>query len=93
MAQTGVFPRGLDPAPPQPLDLAMAGRIKQLIDELCPLRARGNPGVIYFVHANLMLHGINPQTYHDASPDDKAVERTLEDMIAGFNRRRARAAR
>ena len=68
----------------------MSGRVKQLIDELCHLRARGNPGVIYFVHANLMLHGINPQSYDENSPDDASTERTLEDMILGFNRRKVR---
>jgi hypothetical protein len=71
----------------------MPGRVKQLIDELCHLRALGNPGVVYFVRANLMLHGINPESYHANSPDDESVERTIEEMIAGFNRGKVRWSR
>ena len=41
----------------------MAGRVKQLIDELIELRAAGNPTVVHFMRAHLMLNGIDPSRY------------------------------
>ena len=67
----------------------MAGRVKQLIDELCSLRSGGNPGVEHFVRANLVLHGIDPTRYTEESPDDFQTERHLRDMIRGFHQGRA----
>lgn len=64
----------------------MAGRVKQLIDELIELRANGNPGVVHFMRAHLMLNGIDPSRYTESSPDDQQKERRLEEMIGNFSR-------
>lgn len=66
----------------------MAGRVKQLIDELCHLRARGNASVEHFVRASLVLHGIDPERYTEDSPDEAATERHLQEMIRVFRRKR-----
>lgn len=64
----------------------MPGRVKQLIDELCHLRSRGNSSVEHFVRANLLLHGIDPSEYHEDSPDEYETETSLRNMILGFHR-------
>ncbi len=62
----------------------MAGRVKQLIDELCQLRSGGNPGVEHFVRASLVLRGINPEDFDEQTPDDVGAVRVLREMIRGF---------
>jgi hypothetical protein len=66
----------------------MAGRVKQLIDELIDLRAGGNQGVAHFLKAHLMLNGIDPSRYTDSSEDDRQKELRLESMINDFARQR-----
>jgi hypothetical protein len=66
----------------------MAGRVKQLIDELIELRAGGNQGVAHFLKAHLMLNGIDPSRYTAASEDDRQKELRLESMINDFARER-----
>jgi hypothetical protein len=66
----------------------MAGRVKQLIDELMELRGAGNEGVAHFMRAHLMLLGIDPSRYTETSPDDQQKERQLEEMINDFSRQR-----
>jgi hypothetical protein len=65
----------------------MAGRIKQLIDELVRLRTKGNPRVEHFVRAHLVLSGLDPDAYNPASADDPEKIRALENMIRDFQRR------
>jgi hypothetical protein len=64
----------------------MAGRVKRLIDELIELRAAGNPGVVHFMRAHLMLNGIDPSRYTESSPDDLQKEQRLQEMIGNFNK-------
>lgn len=71
----------------------MAGRVKQLIDELIELRAGGNAGVVHFMRAHLMLNGIDPSRYTESSPDDSTKERRLEEMISDFSRQVSRGGR
>jgi hypothetical protein len=66
----------------------MAGRVKQLIDELIDLRAGGNQGVAHFLKAHLMLNGIDPSQYTATSDDDRQKELRLESMINDFSRQR-----
>jgi hypothetical protein len=65
----------------------MAGRVKHLIDEFIQLRAAGNPGVMHFVRAHLMLMGIDPERYTERSPDDEGKEQALRKMIRDFGGR------
>lgn len=69
----------------------MAGRVKQLIDELIDLRAGGNPGVAHFLKAHLMLNGIDPSQYTATSADDRQTELRLQSMINDFSRQRRSA--
>ena len=65
----------------------MAGRIKQLIDELVRLRTKNNPKVEPFVRAHLVLNGVDPDVYNHASADDPEKIQALENMIRDFQRR------
>lgn len=65
----------------------MAGRIKQLIDELVRLRTKSNPKVEPFVRAHLVLNGLDPDAYTLASADDPEKIRALESMIRDFQRK------
>ena len=65
----------------------MAGRIKQLIDELVRLRSKNNPKVEHFVRAHLVLNGFDPEAYSPASADDPEKIHALENMIRDFQRR------
>lgn len=62
----------------------MAGRVKQLIDELVELRARGNSTVVHFLRAHLVLNGIDPDAYSEQTPDDPDRIQQLEKMIMDF---------
>ena len=62
----------------------MAGRIRQLIDELGVLRTQGQPGLQHFLRAHLMLNGINPDHYTTKSQDDPNKIRVLEKMIRDY---------
>jgi hypothetical protein len=55
----------------------MAGRIKQLIDELVRLRTKNNPKVEHFVRAHLVLNGVDPDAYDLGSADDPVKIRAL----------------
>ena len=62
----------------------MAGRIRQLIDELGALRGTGQSGGGHFLSAHLILQGIDPDKYTRTSPDDPEKIRILEKMIQDF---------
>lgn len=66
----------------------MAGRVKQLIDELITLRAKGNPTIEHFMRAHLMLNGIDPSRYTETSPDDHGKELRLQEMISAFSKQK-----
>jgi hypothetical protein len=63
---------------------AMAGRIKELIDEVFRVRMGESPALAAFVRAHLMLKGIHPDRFTDSSPDDPVVIARLEQMLADF---------
>lgn len=67
----------------------MAGRTKQLIDELVVLRTGGSESLGHFVRAHLMMRGINPDVHSAASADDPKTVQVLEQMIADFRAQRS----
>jgi hypothetical protein len=69
------------------LEYPVAGKIKQLIDELIRLRTRSNVKAEPFVRVHLVLNGIDPDVYSATSPDDPEKIRVLRDMIRDFERR------
>ncbi len=59
----------------------MAGKVRQLIDELLRARSRGNAGSEHFVKAKLLLCGIDPDAYSSVSADDPEKIAILERML------------
>ena len=51
----------------------MAGQIKTLIDSIIEQRAQGNKVLEGVVKMKLILKGIDPKGYDNASPDDPEV--------------------
>ena len=56
----------------------MAGKVKHLIDAIIAFRSKGNPSMVGFVRAKLMLKGIDPAKYTETSSDEPDVVRKLE---------------
>ncbi|OQX05515.1 MAG: hypothetical protein BWK80_52070 [Desulfobacteraceae bacterium IS3] len=51
----------------------MAGQIKQLIDTIIVKRSKGLKGLIYTTKAKLLLKGIDPDGYNEASDDNPLI--------------------
>lgn len=56
----------------------MAGKIKQMIDNIIMQRSKGNQMLVGVVKTKLMLKGIDPGKYTAQSEDDAAVIAKLE---------------
>ncbi|MDD9945352.1 MAG: hypothetical protein OXU20_30190 [Myxococcales bacterium] len=64
----------------------MAGKVHELIEELVKLRSAGS-GSDHFLRAHLMLNGIDPNEFDEASADDPDVVAQLQKMIDDFKRK------
>lgn len=62
----------------------MAGRIRQMIDQIIDQRAKDNPMLERVIKTKLMLKGVNPKKYTMESPDDPVVIQKLERMMHMF---------
>lgn len=62
----------------------MAGQIKKLIDTIIEQRAQGNKVLEGVVKMKLILKGIDPKNYTEASHDDPAVLGKLLDLMNDF---------
>ena len=51
----------------------MPGQIKRAIDTIIAQRSKGNPTVALTTKTKLVLKGLNPDKFTDASPDDASV--------------------
>ena len=51
----------------------MAGQVKKMIDSIIERRGQGNKVMEGVVKIKLILKGIDPKNYSDASPDDPVV--------------------
>lgn len=61
----------------------MAGRIKNVLDEILRQKANGHPTILMATKTKLILKGLNPDKFNAASPDDgvllsKALEAARE---------------
>jgi hypothetical protein len=63
----------------------MAGRVHRLIQQLYEVRGAG-PSSLHFLRAHLVLSGINPDEYTEATRDDEQKVVLLEKMLADFQR-------
>lgn len=51
----------------------MAGKIKQMIDDIIERQSQGNPSMIHFAKTKLTLKGINPDKFDNFSEDDPNI--------------------
>lgn len=51
----------------------MPGKIKQLINRLIELRTKGDRGLIAPIKIKLIMKGIDPDMFDEASPDNPVV--------------------
>ncbi len=58
----------------------MAGRIKQMIEEILAERSKGNEMLARVIRTKLILKGISPEKYTDQSDDDPKIIRKLKKM-------------
>jgi len=62
----------------------MPGKIKAAIDHILVQRSHGNAHLIAPIKIKLIMKGIDPDRWHEASPDDPAmflrVESAARDM-------------
>ena len=58
----------------------MAGQIKKMIDKIIDQRANGNSTIVNIVRTKMILKGINPDKFNEASEDDPAVIEKLKKL-------------
>ena len=58
----------------------MAGKIKQMIDQIIAQQSKGNPTVANLVKTKLILKGINPDKYTGTSDDDESILTKLQSL-------------
>lgn len=51
----------------------MAGKIKQMIDQIIAKRANGNAAIEKVTKTKLVLKGVNPDNFNASSADDPAI--------------------
>ncbi len=59
----------------------MSGKIKRMIDQVLAERSKGNEMVERIVRTKLILKGIDPAKYTEASDDDPKIIEKLEKMM------------
>lgn len=63
----------------------MAGKIKEIIDEIIKARSKGNPAIAEMTIAKLILKGINPNKFDSCSADDAEVIEKLMKIAGQLN--------
>lgn len=58
----------------------MAGKIKNLIDQIVEQRSKGNAIVASSTRTKLILKGINPTKYNEHSEDDPVILQKLMEI-------------
>ncbi len=51
----------------------MAGRIKNVLDQILRQKANGHPTILLATKTKLILKGLNPDKFSATSPDDAAL--------------------
>lgn len=63
----------------------MAGKIKEMIDEIIKERSKGNPAISEMTIAKLILKGLNPNKFDENSPDDGVIIEKLLNIARQLN--------
>ena len=63
----------------------MAGKIKQIIDNIIEERSKGNPAIREMTIAKLILKGLNPNKFDDNSSDDAVIIEKLLKIAKQLN--------
>jgi hypothetical protein len=63
----------------------MAGKIRQIIDEILNKRAKGNEMLTTIIQSKMLLIGVNPNRYTLQSADDPLIIAELEKLTKQFN--------
>lgn len=63
----------------------MAGKIKEIIDQIVEERSRGNRALAATARTKLLLKGIDPERYTRDSEDDPAVLQRLHEIARDLN--------
>ncbi|OOM09338.1 FIST signal transduction protein [Clostridium saccharobutylicum] len=63
----------------------MAGRIKEIIDEIIRIRSRENPAIAEMTIAKLILKGFNPNKFDKNSIDDEVIIEKLYNIAKQLN--------
>ncbi|MGD0845026.1 MAG: hypothetical protein ABSA06_11760 [Geobacteraceae bacterium] len=63
----------------------MAGKIRQIIDEILNKRAKGNEMLTTIIQSKMLLIGVNPNRYTLQSADDPLIIAKLEKLTKQFN--------
>ena len=57
----------------------LAGKIREIIDQIIEERSKGNPAIIEMTIAKLILKGLNPNKFDSYSADDpEIIEKLLK---------------
>jgi hypothetical protein len=51
----------------------MAGKVRAAIERIIAARAQGDPAAAHFMRTKLILKGIHPDHFTEASPDDPNI--------------------
>ena len=62
----------------------MAGQIRHMLDAIIEQRAKGSPTVALTTKTKLVLKGINPDRFSDASDDDPAIMAKVRAIATEF---------
>lgn len=65
--------------------MCLAGRIKEMIDEIIKVRSKGNPAIVEMTIAKLILKGFNPNKFDNNSPDDNDIIEKLRNIAKQLN--------
>jgi len=62
----------------------VAGTVKRVLEAIIATRGQGNPTFIETTRAKLILKGLNPARFTDATPDDPAQVARARQVAAEF---------
>jgi hypothetical protein len=65
-------------------EIVMAGKIKNMVNQIIDLRSKGSPAIAATTRTKLILKGINLDSYTETSDDDPNVINRLRQIATEF---------